>query len=547
MNEIIKGFQTTSGVKQYDYDFLGNKPDLSIYLEKDQVDNVAQPNKVLRLNENGILPADITGKAGSVEWNSIQGIPDGLSGFGLDDEVYTKGEVYNKEEINELIGNIENAGTDNAIALHNHNTSTEAHEYIRNLIDQLANDKISKTDIINNLTSLLTDKPLSAAQGAALKKLIDEITVPTKISELEEDSEHRTVTDAEKAKWDKPSIEVDTTLTESGKAADAKTVGDKFDNLDIPTKLSDLTDDANHRLVTDEEKAKWDAPSIKLDTTLEQEGMAADAKAVGDALKQKQPIGDYALNSAIPTQLSQLQSDENHRTVTDAEKAAWNEPSIEVDETLTQTGMAADAQAVGQKIEQIKTVAKNEAPSNLQGLWIDLDDNSDDGSLVDETLTQSGMAADARATGNSIRKKVDKIDGKTLSSNDFTNEEKTKLSNIEAEANKTIVDTELANSDNAISNRAVNSAITNLIAQKQNKINTELLLLMPPSWVDNTYTATVPGINENTTVIISPGPKTFKEYSECGVYCSGQGENVLIFSCDAVSENSLYVNVLYFE
>jgi hypothetical protein len=42
------------------------------------------------LNENGALPADITGKAGSVEWDSILGIPDNLSGFGLDDEVYTK-------------------------------------------------------------------------------------------------------------------------------------------------------------------------------------------------------------------------------------------------------------------------------------------------------------------------------------------------------------------------------------------------------------------------------------------------------------------------
>ena len=313
MSEIIKGFQTTSGIKQYDYDSLGNKPDLSVYLEKEQVGVVAQPNKLLRLNENGALPADVTGKAGSVDWTSIQGTPSDLSGFGLDDEVYTKDQVYNKEEaynkkeIDELIENVENAGTDNATALRNHNTSEEAHEYIRGLIDQLSSDKINKTDIINNLTSLITDKPLSAAQGAALKKLIDEITVPTKLSDLEEDENHRTVTDAEKEKWDKPSIEVDTTLTKSGMAADAQTVGEKFDNIKIPTELSELSDDETHRLVTDEEKARWDTPSIELDATLGQEGMAADAKAVGDALKQKQPIGDYALNSAIPTQLSQLQ------------------------------------------------------------------------------------------------------------------------------------------------------------------------------------------------------------------------------------------------
>lgn len=40
--------------------------------------------------------------------------------------------------------------------------------------------------------------------------------------------------------------------------------------------------------------------SVSLDTTLTQSGKAADAKAVGDALAGKQPIGDYALKSDIP-------------------------------------------------------------------------------------------------------------------------------------------------------------------------------------------------------------------------------------------------------
>ena len=43
-------------------------------------------------------------------------------------------------------------------------------------------------------------------------------------------------------------------------------VGDSYDgsaaktiNIGVPTALSDLTDDANHRLVTDTEKATWNA------------------------------------------------------------------------------------------------------------------------------------------------------------------------------------------------------------------------------------------------------------------------------------------------
>ena len=39
--------------------------------------------------------------------------------------------------------------------------------------------------------------------------------------------------------------------------------------------------------------------AIPTDTTLTQDGHVADAKAVGDALSEKQPIGDYALQSDL--------------------------------------------------------------------------------------------------------------------------------------------------------------------------------------------------------------------------------------------------------
>lgn len=41
--------------------------------------------------------------------------------------------------------------------------------------------------------------------------------------------------------------------------------------------------------------------AVSLDPTLSQEGKAADAKAVGEAMKEKQPAGDYALKTDIPT------------------------------------------------------------------------------------------------------------------------------------------------------------------------------------------------------------------------------------------------------
>lgn len=58
----------------------------------------------------------------------------------------------------------------------------------RTLIEEVTTNKVNVSDIINNLTTNVTNKPLSAAQGVALKALIDAIVVPTKVSELTNDS-----------------------------------------------------------------------------------------------------------------------------------------------------------------------------------------------------------------------------------------------------------------------------------------------------------------------------------------------------------------------
>ena len=52
----------------------------------------------------------------------------------------------------------------------------ENHDSLDGLIDGLALSKVNVSDIINNLTTNVANKPLSAAQGVALKALIDGIT-----------------------------------------------------------------------------------------------------------------------------------------------------------------------------------------------------------------------------------------------------------------------------------------------------------------------------------------------------------------------------------
>lgn len=75
------------------------------------------------------------------------------------------------------------------------------------------------------------------------------------------------------------------------------------------------------------------------------------------------------------------------------------------------------------------------------------------------------------AIKTALGNKVDKETGKGLSSNDYTTEEKNKLGNIEAMANKTIVDDALsATSTNPVQNKVVNAAI---VANQTNILSVE--------------------------------------------------------------------------
>lgn len=85
---------------------------------------------------------------------------------------------------------------------------SEVVAYIKNnksLIDGITTSKVNVSDIINDLTTNLSNKALSASMGVELKKLIDAIKVPVNLSELAGDATHRTVTDAEKTAWNNKS------------------------------------------------------------------------------------------------------------------------------------------------------------------------------------------------------------------------------------------------------------------------------------------------------------------------------------------------------
>lgn len=94
---------------------------------------------------------------------------------------------------------------------------------------------------------------------------------------------------------------------------------------------------------------------------------------------------------------------------------------LEVDSTLTQTGKAADAKATGDVINQMQT--RIDEVAGLVG-------GSDDKYYTETEI--DGIIADLNA---SIDSKVDAVEGKGLSTNDYTTSEKDKLATVEANAN----------------------------------------------------------------------------------------------------------------
>ena len=69
-------------------------------------------------------------------------------------------------------------------------------------IKRLESQKLNKTDVVNDLTTGGVDKALSAEQGKILEDTkLDKTDIKTRLADMEEDSEHRTVTDAEKKAW----------------------------------------------------------------------------------------------------------------------------------------------------------------------------------------------------------------------------------------------------------------------------------------------------------------------------------------------------------
>lgn len=97
--------------------------------------------------------------------------------------------------------------------------------------------------------------------------------------------------------------------------------------INVPKNLSDLKEDDEHETVTKEEKQAWNAKSDFSGEYRDLRGkpeLAEWAKAEEKPTYTAEEVGALPSTTVIPKNLSDLEEDTTHRTVTDKEKQSWN-------------------------------------------------------------------------------------------------------------------------------------------------------------------------------------------------------------------------------
>ena len=247
---------------------------------------------------------------------------------------------------------------------------SEIVEYIttnKALIDAVTTSKVSVADIINNLATNVANKPLSAAQGVVLKALIDAIVVPTKVSELTNDSgfissiPSEYVTESEMQNYAQPKGDYLTEVPDGyAKTSDIPT---KPEDIGAQPKGNYLTSIPSEYITESELEAKKYLTSFtETDPTV-----PSWAKAANKPTYTKSEVGlgnvdnvkQYSASNPPPYPVTSVNGQTGD--------IAINIPIVpSIDATLSVKGCAADAKAVGDSIDNLNSLMSKEINQKSQ-------------------------------------------------------------------------------------------------------------------------------------------------------------------------------------
>ena len=239
-------------------------------------------------------------------------------------------------------------------------------------------------------------------------------------------------------------------------------------NITVPTKTSELTNDSNFATISDVNAAKTIVDSALSSTSTN-------------------PVQNSAVKAALDGKVDTEQGKGlSTNDLTDSLKNNYDAAYTHSQQAHAPANAEANVITGIQKNGTNLTIANKKVNITVPTKITDLTNDSD------------------FATTTQLDTKVDKVTGKGLSTNDYTTEEKTKLSNIEDGANKTIVDTALSStSTNPVQNKVINTKLNSMQSDIDSKVPSSRTVNGKALTANITLSASDVGALPDTTVIPS--------------------------------------------
>ena len=239
-------------------------------------------------------------------------------------------------------------------------------------------------------------------------------------------------------------------------------------NITVPTKTSELTNDSNFATISDVNAAKTIVDSALSSTSTN-------------------PVQNSAVKAALDGKVDTEQGKGlSTNDLTDSLKNNYDAAYTHSQQAHAPANAEANVITGIQKNGTNLTIANKKVNITVPTKITDLTNDSD------------------FATTTQLDTKVDRVTGKGLSTNDYTTEEKTKLSNIEDGANKTVVDTALSStSTNPVQNKVINTKLDSMQSDIDSKVPSSRTVNGKALTANITLSASDVGALPDTTVIPS--------------------------------------------
>lgn len=210
----------------------------------------------------------------------------------------------------------------------------------------------------------------------------------------------------------------------------------------------------------------------------------------------------------------------------------------QLDKTLTLEGAGAEAQAVGQAIDEVKKhFDQFENPHKVTAKQLGLG-NVDNISDMDKPISTAQREAIDKAQTS-----ADNAQTTADNAQNTADDAKTAAQNAQSTADTAQSTANTANS--AAGNAQGRADDAYALASGKSSANSVNICLDKSKWSDNTQKITVEGLNATDAVFLRPTPLDGEEYFRCGIYGDLQGNGSITFKCTEVPTGSLYVHCVY--